>query len=258
VAGGAVAPAAAITDAQGQASFNWTAAGSVLTVSADGTPIALVFGAANTPAVGAVLSAASADTGISPGALETLYGARLTGGRTEQASYPWPTTLAGVQLLLEDTALPLLYASDEQINFYVPTGVPPGAAGLTVKTASALVRVAVRVAEFQPGIFPGSILRAGTTESALTTPVRAGDFLEIYCTGLGPVRLVNGLAVTATLPTVFVGGTPVLPAFSGLAPGFVGLYQVNVRVPEGLTAGAQGVVLSIGSTHSNEIPIQVR
>jgi uncharacterized protein (TIGR03437 family) len=256
--GGSVSPAASVTDAQGQAAFNWTAPGSLLKITVDSTSIAIVFGAGNTPSVSAVVNAASSEIGISPGALQTLYGARLAGGRIEQAGYPWPTTLGGVQVLVGGTPLPLLYASDDQINFYVPAGTALGTAALTVMTPSASVSVTVGVSEFQPGIFPGAILRAGTADSALTTPVRAGDFLEIYCTGLGPTRTVGGLSVTATTPTGFVGGVPLPPVYSGLAPGFVGLYQVDVRVPAGLAAGSQGVILSGGNAHSNEVKILVQ
>jgi len=101
-------------------------------------------------------------------------------------------------------------------------------------TREALAFVTVTV---QPGIFSGAVLHAGTTVSALSTPVRAGDYIEIYCTGLGPTRLSGGLSLTTATPTVYIGATPVSAAFAGLAPGFVGLLQVNVQVPAGVPAG---------------------
>jgi uncharacterized protein (TIGR03437 family) len=188
-----------------------------------------------------------------------LYGANLAGGWSAQAAYPWPETLGGVKVLLGGTALPLLYVSDGQINFFVPPGVALGPATITVVTASGdPVSLPVTLSALQPGIFPGAILHAGTGESATITPMRAGDFIEIYCTGLGVTRIVNGLSVTAVTPTVFIGGVPVKPAYSGLAPGFTGLYQVNVQIPPGLAAGPQGVILSAGTAHSNEVRILVQ
>ena len=119
--------------------------------------------------------------------METLTGVNLAGGQTAAAAYPWPTTLAGVQVLLNGSAVRCSYVSDTQINFYVPQDVALGAGTLTVVTPSgAEATSAVNVAALEPGIFSGAVLHAGTTVSAVTTPVDAGDYIEIYCTGLGP------------------------------------------------------------------------
>jgi uncharacterized protein (TIGR03437 family) len=118
--------------------------------------------------------------------------------------------------------------------------------------------VNVSVRAVQPGIFTNGILRAGTGLSAAAAPVHAGDYLEIYCTGLGPLQLVDGLNITAAAPIVFIGATPVQPLFSGIAPGAAsGVYQVNVRVPSGLAPGSQQVILSMSQAHSNEVRITV-
>jgi len=262
--GGSVAPASAVTDVKGQATFQWTPASSAvskltLTVGAlPGADLTLETGS-SAPVLTAVVNAASSMSGITPGSLGTLYGANLAGGASVQSAYPWPSTLGGAQVLLGGMVLPLLYASDGQMNFYVPAEAPLGASMLTVLTpGGGAPALPVNVTAVQPGIFPGAILHAGTADSALTVPGHAGDFVEIYCTGLGVTRTVNGLQVTAVAPTVFIGGVPVAPAYSGLAPGFVGLFQVDARIPAGLAPGAQGVILSSGSSQSNEIKILVQ
>jgi uncharacterized protein (TIGR03437 family) len=253
-ADGAVSPGTATTDAQGQVSFTWSS-GTSLLLSAPG-----LFANFNTggSAISTVVNAASFDPGIAPGSIQTLYGSHLADGQPVQASYPWPTTLGGVQVLLAGTSLPLLYVSDSQINFYVPFGFPLGKAALTVASTGVVVPFTVNIVEEQPGIFPRAILKAGTTINATTTAVHPGDFIEIYCTGLGPTRNVNNLDVTAISPTIFVGGIPLKPAYSGLAPGFVGLYQIDVKLPDTLPTGTQGVILSVGSAHSNEVKIEVQ
>jgi len=262
--GGSVTPPAAITDEQGRATFHWTpavAALNQLQLALDDSPgvsITLSAGAA-VPVATAVVNAASFAAGIAAGALETIGGVHLAAGRTATADYPWPTTLAGVQVLLNGAPMPLLYVSDAQINFYVPPGASLGSGSLTVVPPSGTqATVPVNVATLAPGIFPGAILLAGTATSALTTPVYAGDTIEIYCTGLGPTRAAGGLETTALTPTVFIGATPVQPIFSGLAPGFVGLYQVNVQVPSGLAPGAQPVLISVSLAHSNSVNILVQ
>ena len=66
-------------------------------------------------------------------------------------------------------------------------------------------------------------------------------------------------SVTDMTPVVLVGGVPGEVLFSGLAPGFVGLYQVNVRIPEAAPVGdAVEVVLTIGGVISNTVTIAVQ
>jgi uncharacterized protein (TIGR03437 family) len=63
---------------------------------------------------------------------------------------------------------------------------------------------------------------------------------------------------TLSTPTIFFGAIPVQPVYSGLAPGYAGLYQVNVQVPPGLAPGTVPLLLSINLFHSNEVQIAVR
>ncbi|HXB74072.1 MAG TPA: hypothetical protein VNY05_37885 [Candidatus Acidoferrales bacterium] len=263
--GGSVQPAAAVTDAQGQAAFRWTVGGAgrnQLKLTLDGAPaVGLTLSAGSAvPVAAAVVNGASFAGGMAPGALQTVTGVNLAGGRTLAApAYPWPVSLGGVSVLLNQTPLPLLYVSDTQINFYVPQDTAPGAAALTVVTPSAAQTAAnVNVNVVQPGIFNGAVLHAGTAVSAVTTPVQAGDFVEIYCTGLGKTSSVDGLQVVELTPTVFFGATPVRGTFAGLAPGYVGLYQVNAQVPPGLTPGQVPIEISVNQAHSNEVNIRVQ
>jgi len=212
------------------------------------------------PVAAAVVSAASFASGIAPGALETVAGVNLAGGQTLTAtSFAWPTSLGGVSVMLNGSALPLLYVSDTQINFYVPQNAALGPGVLTVAPPSgAPAATNVTVAPVQPGIFDGAVLHAGTSVSAVTTPVHAGEFIEIYCTGLGQTALKNGAQRTLLTPTVFLGATPVSPSYAGLAPGFVGLYQVDVQVPAGLPPGPLPIEIAVSLAHSNVVNIMVQ
>jgi len=262
--GGSVQPAAAVTDAQGLATFRWTVGGAgrnQLKLTLDRAPsVGLTLSAGSAvPVAAAVVNAASFATGITAGALETVTGVNLGGGQTLAAPYPWPTSLAGVSVLLNQRPLPLLYVSDSQINFYVPQDAALGAAALTVVTPSgAQTSANVNVSVAQPGIFEGAVLHAGTAVSAVTTPVKAGDFVEIYCTGLGQTSSVDSVQAALLTQTVFFGATPVRSAFAGLAPGYVGLYQVNAQVPPGLTPGLTPLLISVNQAHSNEVKIMVQ
>jgi uncharacterized protein (TIGR03437 family) len=97
---------------------------------------------------------------------------------------------------------------------------------------------------------------------------RGNTVALIFCTGLGPVynqpgtgepSPANPLAGTTTTPVVTIGGVPAMVSFSGLAPGYVGLYQVNALVPAGSAVGsAVPVTISIGGATSNTVTIAVQ
>ena len=251
-ANGAVTPAEAVTDALGQASFHWTpgpAAGNRLQLAVEAAPtVRLTIDAGKAvPVITAVGNAASFAAGIAAGALATIQGRNLAGGQTAQAGYPWPATLAGVQVMLGSSPAPLLYVSDTQINFYVPPDTPLGNATLTVIAPSGVTDpTTASVAALQPGIF------------AIASPVHAGDSIEIYCTGLGATAPSGNFERTLLTPTVFVGDVPLQPVYSGLAPGYVGLYQVDVQIPAGLAPGPQPVILEVSLQHSNIVNILVQ
>ncbi len=59
-------------------------------------------------------------------------------------------------------------------------------------------------------------------------------------------------------PSVTIDGVPATVTFSGLAPGFVGLYQVNVEVPQEVSPGpALPLILTINGVPSNTVTIAV-
>jgi len=117
-------------------------------------------------------------------------------------------------------------------------------------------------------LIAGTSLLAAPT-SAGRRPALRGETISIYCTGLGAVSNppATGLAaaaadpfsVTTSTTTVTIGGLVAQVSFSGLAPGAVGLYQVNVQVPTGAPAGdAVPVTLTIGGATSNTVTIAVQ
>jgi uncharacterized protein (TIGR03437 family) len=131
----------------------------------------------------------------------------------------------------------------------------------------------LKLAQYSPGIFANSGNAAvvdANTASVVTAanPARRGDTLELYLNGLGPVGITppSGEPTPATLPlsytgvppTVTIGGVNAPVTFSGLAPGFVGLYQVNAMVASNTPTGNQPLVVSIGGVASPaaNLPVQ--
>jgi len=232
---------------------------------ATNTETALITALSAAVSVGSVVNAASFRPGLAPGAIATIYGASLSESGAMTARTPWPDTLANVQVFLQGRVVPLLYVSDSQINFLAPMDLPQGSADLVVATASGRsAAIPVPVSAVAPGIFFdtatsfGAVLNAGTFETTHTSPAPRGGYIEIYCTGLGAVRNSGALMETLTLPEVHVGSTKAQVIYSGLAPGYQGLYQVNVQVPEAVAAGRQTLSITINGVRSNEVAITLR
>jgi len=116
---------------------------------------------------------------------------------------------------------------------------------------------------------PGFFINSGNVADALDTnfkiitaanPAVRGQTIQLYCNGLGPVtnQPASGapagsgtsLSQTQTTPVVTIGGQPATVSFSGLAPGIVGEYQVNVAVPTSIGAGNQPITIAIGGQTS--------
>jgi uncharacterized protein (TIGR03437 family) len=229
-----------------------------------------------------VVHAASEQGGvpIAPGGLITVYGVNLADGVGQSKDLPLPQQLNGAQVLLGNQPLPILYTSTGQMNVQVPYTVPVNTQyQLTVQHGNTLsVPQSLVVAEAQPGIFTvnqqgtgqGSIVKSDQVTMAQPgTPASIGETVVIYCTGLGvvapavkegsPAPTTPPLSTTVNAVTVTIGGKAAQVAFSGLTPGYAGLYQVNAIVPSGITTGdAVPVVLSVAGQTSPAVMIAVR
>lgn len=226
---------------------------------------------------GGAVNAASFTAGVSPGSIVSLFGSFPLYAPTVASSFP-PSSLAGVSVEFSGVQAPLFFASGQQINLQVPWELAGEAASPMTPAAwgEAGATQTVAVARFSPGIFSmnsqgsdqGAILDTSYQLVDSANPASAGSLVSIYCTGLGAVtnQPTTGspaptapLAETTTKPTVTIGGVPAVVQFSGLAPGLVGMYQVNAFVPSGLAGGNPvPVAISIGGITSNTVTMAVR
>jgi uncharacterized protein (TIGR03437 family) len=126
----------------------------------------------------------------------------------------------------------------------------------------------LKLAQYSPGIFAMEDANLGYSVVNATTAAHRGDTLVLYVNGLGPVTITppsgeptpstQPLSYTSVLPSVTIGGVPAQVAFNGLAPGYVGLYQVNAVVPSNAPTGSQPLVVSIGGVSSPTVNLQVQ
>jgi uncharacterized protein (TIGR03437 family) len=226
---------------------------------------------------------AQGTAGLAPGSLASLFGTSLSSVSGGTSQIPLPTTLNNVTVNVNSRLAPLVYVSPQQINFQIPWEIAaPSQAAIVVNAGgvnSAATTLSVGTAS--PGIFTisqtgagqGAILIANTATLAGPVsipgaqPAAKGQAVSVFCTGLGAVsqsqtsgQPASGvLANTTILPTVMIGGQPAAVSFSGLAPGFVGLYQVNVTVPVNAPSGdAVSFVLTINGVASNSVTMAVQ
>jgi uncharacterized protein (TIGR03437 family) len=204
-----------------------------------------------TISIGGVINAAPPflTQGMQPGSYITIYGNDLADTTLEKSTPLLPVSLGQVSVSFDGggISLPgrLSYISPGQINVQIPWEFQ-GQSSVQMKVTlygylwGGLYTVPL--ATYSPGIFA-------------FTDAKRGGIIVIYANGLGPVSTpqssghaasLTELVSTNTMPTATIGGIPASVKFSGLAPGWEGLYQVNVEVPAGAPTGTQTLTLSIG------------
>ena len=165
---------------------------------------------------------------FAPGTIVAISGDRLTSGSFFDAAVtPLPLRLAGTHVEVNGISAPLFSVKPNRLLLQLPTN-------LTTGQPSSLSVSSVSLAAL-PMLLP-----IETAAPAIVGATHTAGGLVIYLTGLGVTDppLQEGLPAPATTllrtivqPSVFVGGQPATVFFSGLTPGFVGLYQVNVLLP---------------------------
>jgi uncharacterized protein (TIGR03437 family) len=181
---------------------------------------------------------------VAPGSIVTLYGQDLAGASDIAFSTPLPVQLAGAAVRVNGAPARLFYAGPGQINFLLPEETEIGTARVTVENLGrASQELDVTVAETAPGLFTagGKVAARRARDHSPVTQAQAGEVIELYATGLG--RL-------ASTSTVTVGGQTAELIYAGPAPGYAGLYQLNIRIPGGVQGDVE-VVLSVAGRFSN-------
>jgi uncharacterized protein (TIGR03437 family) len=246
-------------------------------------PVTLAVSAASGgPAVpaGGIVNAASFAAGVpvAAGSLVSLFGTSLGPATGVLATgLPLPTLLANVKVTMNGIAAPLIYTSAGQINCQVPVELAGQSTAQVVVQNGTLPSppVSLSLAPTGPGIFTatvngrpqGAVLNKDFTLNTPANPARLGDIIQVFATGQGQVSNTpaNGapapsspLATTPAPPVVLIGGRQADIAFSGLAPGFVGLWQINAVVPATISAGdAVTVQIVYGNATSNITTIAI-
>ncbi len=244
-------------------------------ITATLTLVTLVHAEAPVYSAESLVNAADNQPGIlAPNAIATLYGKNLA--YTTRALLPGdirsgnlPTVLpgTGVRVLVGGLAANIYYVSPTQLNFLIPPNLIPGTVNLQIAIDGlAGPAVSVQLAPAAPALFQLDQWYAVATHldgSVITSdaPARPGEFVVLYANGLGqtlPPIVYSELPTTAAplkqiadfrvlLDGAAVDSTAI--AYAGVAPGFAGLYQINLRLPQS-TASNPEIRIALGDAVS--------
>jgi uncharacterized protein (TIGR03437 family) len=268
-----------ITPANGTATaLSSTNASTLGDIATNGAHLNIVYAStpvATAPPVvnnGGVLNDAGFTVGsaVAPGSIAAVFGSGFG------------TSMEGVTVLVGGIAAPLFGVYGNQINFQVPWQLNGQTQTAVTVTSGDVTSAPVTfpLAAQGPGIFllntagQGAVEIAGTATIAAATgafpgsrAAQTGEYITIYCTGLGAVTnqpatgaLSSGsvLSNTSGAVTASIGGVNAPVTFAGLAPGFLGLYQVNAQVPPKAPAGAAvPITIAVGGKTGNQATIAV-
>ena len=279
--------------------YNYVTSGGINPSTANEFVFALHFTLQALPVVTSVISASQYGVfpTFAPGSWIEIYGNNLSNYTQEWATTNFsgpnnayaPTVLSGTSVTIGGQSAYTEYVSPTQLDVQVPAGVSTGTQPLVVTTqAGSSTPFNVTVNATQPGLLapPTSfdingtqyvvalfsdgityVLPTGAISGITSKPASPGDTITLYGIGFGsvnegitPGEIASGQTTLAAPVTFSIGGTSVTPAYAGLAPGFVGLYQFNVTVPsvtasnsvpvtftQGSASGTQKLYLAIGN-----------
>lgn len=235
----------------------------------------LVFAGTMNAQITAVQNGAGFGSAIAAGSWATLFGT-FAGVTQTTGTTPVGTNLAGVTVTVASLPAPVYFVSTGQINFIVPAAAPAGLQAIQVKAGSATFDGTIRILSAAPGLFTqdtatppkSAALNQNSTVNTSTNVALRGDIVQIYGSGPGAFSnpVVDGAAASGTTlngtkstPQVFIGGVPAEVQFSGLAPNFAALWQLNVKVPtQSFITGRVPVIVYVDGVNSNEVTIFVQ
>ena len=220
-----------------------------------------------------VTDAASFAPRVAQGELASIFGANLADSTQQAPGFPLPHSMAGATVYINQASVPLLYVSETQINFQVPSDLAAGTANMYVTRdggQSAIFQFTV--VSSGPGIFQDTSNHAiaqnaiDNSTNSSGNPVASGAVLVVYLTGQGPLdNAVPDGTATPTSPlstatgtaTATIGGTSATVQFVGLTPGFAGLAQANILVPSSLATADYPLVITVGGYVSASAQVSV-
>jgi len=226
-----------------------------------------------------VVNAASFEPGIVAGSLATIFGSGLTTntGVQQATGIPLPLNIGGTAVSAAGRQTPILAVANangiEQINIQVPWETAGSTAVVVVSRDGVQSSPAsVTLLTAHPAVFAANdrAIVVHNQDGTLVTdqkPLQGGEFIYFYATGLGEVENNPGtnqpgprnpLARTLAPIIITLGNQNCEVQFAGLAPDLVGVYQINIKVPAGLSTGTNELLVRLGTATSKPVLVPVQ
>ncbi len=258
-----------------------------LTITARAT--ATGFAAVTAPLIGAVVPNAAPTVtpngtvhpynpqiggALAPGTIVAIYGSNMASTATQPTTTPLPTLVNGTRVLIGGIPAPLFYVSGSQINAQIPFELDPAKPSQILVNANGAVSVPqpLQLAAATPGLDAfgdATLVAVHLATGALVSqaaPAKTGEFIVMFLLGMGPTDnpvTTGDSSPTSTLnrplsaPTLTLGGAEAPFAFAGLTPGLVGLYQINLQIPDVPVDGNLVLTVSQNGVVSNTTVLPV-
>jgi uncharacterized protein (TIGR03437 family) len=201
-----------------------------------------------------VVNAASFTSEIAPGSLISIFGNGLAK----------PGTTSSVEINGKPAVVLASYPF--QLNLQVPPDVTAGSNSIRVTSPYGSAEQSIEVQALAPAVFRldsstfgynrGAIVNQDSKINSTSSPARRGSTVLVFGTGFGAVVRSGNLSTTQVPVTAVLNGQELPVAFAGLAPGFVGLYQLNVSIPV-TTAPGLTLPLLFRAANSESSPVEI-
>jgi len=218
-------------------------------------------------------------TSVAPGEFISLYGANLASAITVANTVPYPKSLGGVSVTINGLSAPVYKVTPGRVDVIVPFAALDSANFATIQVnnnGTTSNPVTVYGNSTAPGIFTlntggtgdGAILHADYSLVSPSSPAHRGEIVQMFLTGLGKTSppTADGapgpttpLSVTpAGSIAVYIDGQPATVSYSGLAPLFPGIDQINVQVPQAAGSGDVYIDVSAPGAYGSQARIFIQ
>jgi uncharacterized protein (TIGR03437 family) len=193
---------------------------------------------------------------IAPGSFATAFGQNLC---SSTATGDWigpgqlPTLLGNCSVTVNGAPAMMQYASPDQVNFIMPGGLAPATATVMIHNGSQMTSGIVQIGAAGPGIFAlngmgmgeGAMLNGTTWHMGPFSTTTGGQptYVSIYVTGLD----------LSSKPVVMIGGIAAEVVWFGNAPGYAGLQQINIVLPDGVAGAGRVPVMVISDGQASNV-----
>ena len=205
---------------------------------------------------------------LAPGTIAEVFGSGLASG-TASTPLPLPILFNGTSALAGGLPTPLFFLSTGQLNLQIPPELRGGRQYQMIVSANGAITLpdTLDMNPVQPGIKAfddGHTLAQRPGDGSLVDaahPAKPGEILTLYALGMGATNppVASGQLAPAVPPFAPVTATPIVTVnganadilYAGLTPGAIGLYQINIRVPDNAAAGDLDVVVTQNGVPAN-------